>query len=69
MFPQDVLNQYQLAPGPKLPPVKLNVAEDPGHIEDGLPVAELAPEELPFTVTITDVLLLTHCKAFQDNII
>ena len=68
VFPQDVLNQYQLAPGPKFPPVKFNVAVDPWHIDDGLPVAELAPEELPFTVTVTDVLPLMHCNTFQDNI-
>lgn len=55
-----------MAPEVKLPPVIPNVVELPGHITDGLPVADEAGEELPFTVTVTDVRSLTHCNAFHD---
>ena len=56
--PQAVLYQYQLAPELKIPPVKLKVVDVPGHIAEGLPVAEVAGVEFIFTVTVTDTLLL-----------
>ena len=68
MFPQDDLYQYQFAPALKLPPVKLSVVPDPVHIADGLPVAELAGDEFPITVTVTEDLSLTHCNTFHDSI-
>jgi hypothetical protein len=66
--PHDVLYQYQFAPVLKLPPFAVNVVDDPGHIADGLPVAEVAGVELTFTVSVTDVLLLIHCKTFHERV-
>ena len=66
--PHEVLYQFQIAPGLKLPPVGVSTEEDPGHIACGLPEAPDAGCEVVFTVTTTDVLLLTHCNTFHDKV-
>ena len=68
MPPHDVLNQFQLPPVLNVPPFTLKVDMLPEHIDCGLLAADVAGEELPITVIVTDVLLLTHCSALHDNI-
>ena len=66
--PQEVLYQFQIAPGLKLPPVGVSTDEEPGQIACGLPVAAVAGDDVVLTVTTIEVLLLTHCNTFQDKV-
>ena len=66
--PQADLYQYQLAFELKLPPVKLNDVDVPGHIICGIPVAEVAAVEFTLTVTVIDDLLLIHCNTFHERV-
>ena len=66
--PQEVLYQFQYAPGLKLPPVGVRTVDVPGHIDCGVPEAAVAGVDVVFTVTTTEVLLLTHCNTFHDKV-
>ena len=60
--PQDPLYQYHPAPTLSVPPVSVSVVPAPGHIDWGLPVAEVAGVEFVYTITVTEAILLMHNK-------
>ena len=67
--PHALLYQYQFAPELRFPPKTLSVLPFPEQMADGVDVVVLAGEELWFTVTVIDALLLIHCRKLHDNII
>ena len=62
--PHDHAYHVQLAPVPKLPPDIPRLADEPAHITEGLPVAEVADVELLFIViSILAQLVVLHAPS------
>ena len=59
--PQEPEYHFQIAPTPKLPPVKLRVVGEPLQRYTGEAVAEIAGEDVVHTVTVA----LTHVEVLH----
>lgn len=56
--PHPPVNNCQLPPVPKTPPLTLNVLLPPEHKVEGLDVNEVGAVELEFTLTVTEAQLV-----------